>query len=370
MQDDLIAYLEQVPFATELAAWAQIESCSDDPVGLAEFAALLTTRFVQLGAEIEPMGATHFVARWPGVGKPILLLGHFDTVYPRGTLVQQPVILRGQKLFGPGVVDMKGGLLIGCVAIQALRALGRLGPRPVWFLCTSDEELGSPTSRQYIEALAQQSAVALVLEGAGNGGALKTARKGVGLYDLVITGRAAHAGVAPEQGRSALLELAHQIIWLQSLNDSATGTTVNVCTASGGTTTNVIPADARAEVNVRVRTIAEAERLQQALSSRQPVDPDVTISFSGGLNRPPMERSVQIAQLFSHAQQLAHTLGFDVDEAATGGGSDGNFTAALGIPTLDGLGPIGGGAHALHEHVNLDSFVPRTALLARLLETL
>lgn len=370
MQDDLVAYLENVPFATELAAWAQIESCSDDPVGLAAFASVLTTRFADMGAQVEPVGATHLVARWPGSGKPILLLGHFDTVYPRGTLTQQPVTLRGPKLYGPGVVDMKGGLLIGCVAIEALRALDRLGPRPVWYLCTSDEELGSPTSRSTIEELARQSAVALVLEGAGNGGALKTARKGVGLYDLQITGRAAHAGVAPEQGRNALLELAHQIIWLQTLNDLETGTTVNVCTASGGTTTNVIPAEAHAEVNVRVRTLAEAERLDQALTSRQPIDPDVTIRFTGGLNRPPMERSPQIGQLFGHAQQLARELGFDVDEVATGGGSDGNFTAALGIPTLDGLGPIGGGAHALHEHVNLDSFVPRTALLARLLETL
>jgi glutamate carboxypeptidase len=370
MQDDLIAYLKDVPFATELAAWAQIESCSDDPDGLAEFAALLRTRFSQIGAEVEPVGATHLVARWPGVGQPILLLGHFDTVYPRGTLERQPVVLRGQQLYGPGVVDMKGGLLIGCAAIEALRALDRLGPRPVWFLCTSDEELGSPTSRIYIEEMARQSAAALVLEAAGNGGALKTARKGVGLYDLAITGRAAHAGVAPEQGRNALLELAHQIIWLQSLNDPETGTTVNVCTASGGVTTNVIPADARAEVNVRVRTIAEAERLQQALASRRSVDPDVTIRFRGGLNRPPMERSPQVVQLFTHAQQLARELGFDVDEIATGGGSDGNFTAALGIPTLDGLGPLGGGAHALHEHVNLDSFVPRTALLARMLETL
>ena len=192
----------------------------------------------------------------------------------------------------------------------------------------------------------------------------------MGGYELTVTGRAAHAGVAPEQGRNALLELAHQIIWLQGLNDAETGTTVNVCTASGGTTANVIPAEARAEINVRVRTFAEAERLAQELAARQPVGEDVTIQFSGGLNRPPMERSPQIGQLFDHARRLAQELGFELDEAATGGGSDGNFTAAVGVPTLDGLGPLGGGAHALHEHVKLDSFVPRTALLARLLETL
>jgi len=370
MPNALLSYLETVPFADELAAWSQVESCSSDPEGLAQFAALLAARFEQLGATVEPIGTTHIIARWPGSGKPILILGHFDTVYPRGTLAQQPVELRGNALFGPGVVDMKGGLLMGCVAIQALQALGRSPKRPLWYLCTSDEEVGSPSSRAYIEALAAEAAAVLVLEGAASGGALKTARKGVGLYQLAITGRAAHAGVAPEQGRSALLELAHQIIWLHELNNSETGTTVNVCTANGGTTANVIPAEAHAEVNIRVRTFAEAQRIADALAERRAVIDDVAIQFTGGINRPPMERSPEIAQLFQHAQELARELGFAIDEAATGGGSDGNFTAALGIPTLDGLGPIGGGAHALHEHVNLDSFVPRTALLARLLETL
>lgn len=370
MPDTLIAYLEAVPFAEELAAWARIESCSDDPSGLAAVAAVLTERFRKLGASVEPVGATHVLARWPGVGKPILLLGHFDTVYPRGTLARMPVKQRDGKLYGPGVVDMKGGLLIGCVAIEALQQIKREGARPIWYLCTSDEEVGSVTSRRWIEELARQAEVALVLEGAGNGGALKTARKGVGLYEITVTGRAAHAGVAPEQGRNALLELAHQIIWLQTLNDPETGTTVNVCTARGGTTTNVIPAEARAEINVRVWTEIEAARLAQALAARRPVGEDVTIAFAGGLNRPPMERTPQIGRLFTHAQTLARDLGFEVEEAATGGGSDGNFTAALNIPTLDGLGPIGGGAHAVHEHVNLDSFVPRAALLARLLETL
>lgn len=370
MPDALLGYLETVPFAAQLGAWAAIESCSDDPEGLAAFAAMLTERFGSMGADVAPVGATHLVARWPGVGKPILMLGHFDTVYPRGTLAQQPVAERNGKLYGPGVVDMKGGLLIGCIALEALQAVGRQPQRPVVFLCTSDEEVGSPTSRQHIEAFAREAEVALVMEGPGNGGALKTARKGVGMYELAVTGRAAHAGVAPEQGRNALHELAHQILWLQGLNNPETGTTVNVCTANGGTTTNVIPAEARAAINVRVWTQAEAARLAQAFAARQAVLEDVQITYAGGINRPPMERSSEIAQLFAHAQRLAHELGFEIEETATGGGSDGNFTAALGIPTLDGLGPVGGGAHALHEHVNLDSFVPRTALLARLLETL
>ncbi len=370
MSDSLIRYLQDIPFAEELAAWASFETCSDDPDGLAHFRHVLHSRFASLGASVELEGDAHLLARWPGKGKPILVLGHYDTVYPRGTLAIQPVERRGDQLFGPGVVDMKGGLLIGCVAIQVLRELERMGPRPIWFLCTSDEELGSPTSRAAIEKLAQQSAVALVLEAAGSGGALKTARKGVGLYELAIMGRAAHAGVAPEQGRSALLELAHQIIWLHELNDAARGTTVNVCVASGGTTTNVIPAEARAAVNVRVRTIAEGERIAAALAARRPIVEDVTLRFTGGLNRPPMERTPAIAALFEHARRLGCDLGLELEEIATGGGSDGNFTAALGIPTLDGLGPVGGGAHALHEHVDLASFVPRTALFARLLETL
>jgi glutamate carboxypeptidase len=368
--DPLLPYLERVPWVDQLSAWTAIESCSDDPEGLARMRESLRQRFDQSGAVIEPVGATHLLARWPGVGRPILMLGHFDTVYARGTLATQPIAQHDGKLYGPGVVDMKGGLLIGCLAIEALQALGRRPARPVLFLCTSDEEIGSPDSRPYIESFAREAAVALVLEGAGNGGSLKTARKGVGLYELLITGRAAHAGVAPEQGRSALLELAHQIIWLHELNDPQEGTTVNVCTARGGSAANVIPAEARAEVNVRVRTFAEAERIARELTSREAVTKEVRISFTGGINRPPMERSEAIGRLFAHAQQLARELGFDLDETETGGGSDGNFTAALGVPTLDGLGPVGGGAHARHEHVNLDSFAPRTALLARLLETL
>lgn len=370
MADSLLRYLQDVPFAEELAAWASIETCSDDPEGLAQFRHVLQNRLTGIGATVEVHGTTHLLAHWPGSGTPILVLGHYDTVYHRGTLATQPVEQRDGQLYGPGVVDMKGGLLIGCVAIQALRALQRMGPRPIWFLCTSDEEVGSPMSRATIEELARQSAVALVLEGAGNGGALKTARKGVGVFELAITGRAAHAGVAPEQGRSALLELAHQIIWLHELNDATLGTTVNVCVASGGTTTNVIPAEARAAVNIRVRTVAEGDRIAAALAARQPVIEDVILQFRGGLNRPPMERTPAIGALFAHAQRLGHELGIELEEIETGGGSDGNFTAAVGTPTLDGLGPIGGGAHALHEHVNLASFVPRTALFARLLETL
>jgi glutamate carboxypeptidase len=370
MQADLIEYLHTVPFADYLGEWARMETGSDDTVGLAQFRMMLAERLGALGADIELVGATHALGRWPGQGQPILMLAHYDTVYPRGTLERQPVQVRDDKLFGPGVYDMKGGLLMACVAIEALRALDRQPRRPVWLLCTSDEERGSPTSRPLIEALARESGTALVLEPAGRDRSLKTARKGVGLYEIMIEGRAAHAGVAPQDGRSALVELAHQILWLHSLNDPATGTTVNVGAADGGIGFNVVPADAHALIDVRVCTVAESERIEHAMKTRLPVLDGVSVEITGGLNRPPMERTPAGLELFEHARSLAHELGFEVHETMTGGASDGNFTAALGVPTLDGLGPAGGGAHALDEHVDLDSFVPRTALLARMLQTL
>jgi len=367
---DLVEYLHTVAFAQQLADWACVETGSDDAAGLAQFHTLLVEHLGMLHAQIEPVGATHVVARWPGEGQPILVLAHYDTVYGRGTLERQPVVQRGDKLFGPGTYDMKGGLLMACVAMQALQVLDRMPRRPVWLLCTSDEETGSPTSRPFIEALAAEAGQALVMEAAALNGALKTARKGVGMYHMTIEGRAAHAGVAPETGRSALLELAHQVVWLHSLNDLETGTTVSVGVAHGGTAGNVVPAQATAEIDVRVRSVAEAERIEHAFKTRLPVLDGVSLQVMGGLNRPPMERTLAGVQLFEHARRLAHELGFDVQETSTGGASDGNFTAALGVPTLDGLGPTGGGAHALDEHVDLPSFVPRTALLARLLETL
>jgi glutamate carboxypeptidase len=265
---------------------------------------------------------------------------------------------------------MKGGLLAICVALEALRALGRSPRRPLLVLVTDDEEIGSPVSRPLIEQVARDAAAVLVLEPATPAGALKTARKGAGMYTLEVTGRAAHAGVAPEQGRSALVELAHQILWLQGLNNAETGTTVSIGQAQGGSAPNVIPARATAFVDVRVRTAAEGRHLAARLAARGAVTPDVEVSYTGGIRNPPMERTPAIAALFEHARGCADDLGFAIEEAATGGGSDGNFTAALGVPTLDGLGPCGDGAHAIHEHIVVDEFPRRAALLARLIETL
>ena len=375
MPREILQYLQEhnERYMLELASWASVESCTDDRTGLQTFAGLVAHRQRELGLDVEELGpgGARLWGRWNlGEGQPILLIGHADTVYPRGTVAAQPVEERDGRLYGPGVFDMKGGLLAMCAAIEALQALGRFPRRPVFLLVTDDEEIGSPTSRQYIEQLAREAVAVLVLEPATPEGALKTARKGVAMFELEITGRAAHAGVAPQEGRSALVELAHQILWLQSLNDPATGTTINVGLAEGGSASNVVPATAKAQIDVRVRTAVEAERITRLLAERVPVTADVTLDYSGGLRNPPMERTPAIAALFSKAQACAREMGFEIEEAASGGGSDGSFTAALGSPTLDGLGPVGDGAHASHEHIVIEEFPRRAALLARLIETL
>lgn len=375
MPQDILDYLQTQNhnYMQELAWWAGVESFTGDREGLQEIARLFAARLRGLGFDVETVGpgGARQLGRWQvGAGAPILLLGHADTVYPRGTLAIQPVVERDGKLFGPGVYDMKGGLLLMCAAIEALQALGRAPRRPVWILQTDDEEIGSPASRPFIEQVACETGTVLVLEPATPGGALKTARKGVARFDLHITGRASHAGGAPHEGRSALVELAHQMLWLHGLNNPQTGTTVNVGLAGGGTAFNVVPAQATATIDVRVRSIGEAQHITQLLHGRAAVTPDVMVQYSGGLRNPPMERTAEIAELFRHARACAQELGFDVEESSVGGASDGNYTAALGVPTLDGLGPLGDGAHATHEHILVDEFPRRAALLARLIETL
>ncbi len=240
-------------------------------------------------------------------------------------------------------------------------------PRPVWALFTSDEEIGSPTSRALIEEVALQCAYVLVLEPPMADGGLKTARKGVGRFRLDVQGKAAHAGVAPHDGRNAIVELAHQVLRVQELQEPAVGTTLNVGVIQGGTTANVVPAQASAEIDVRVTTLAEAERITRALLALSPFTVDVQVLVTGQFTRPPMERSPAIAALFEQAQRIGRGLGLELMEGSTGGGSDGNFTAALGVPTLDGLGAHGGGAHADDEHILIDSLPERAALLAALL---
>ncbi len=299
--------------------------------------------------------------------KQILLLGHFDTVWPVGELERMPLVRSNGRLYGPGVFDMKAGIAIGMLATRALLETGTPLSRRIVMLWTSDEEIGSGSSRAAIEDEARQSDAVLVLEPSLPGGALKTSRKGCGGYQLLVRGVAAHAGIEPQKGASAVQELAHQILRVNALQDLARGITVNVVQVSGGLRSNVIPDQARATVDVRVPTAAAAAELEAAFRGLRPFDLRTTIEVSGGFDRPPLERSDQVARLYVQAREVARELGQELAEGGTGGGSDGNFTAALGVPTLDGLGAIGDGAHALHEHVDIETLPERAALVAGLI---
>jgi glutamate carboxypeptidase len=357
----------------ELAILVEHESPSREKESLDALSQMIAGKLRELGAGVEvienPGGGNH-VRAWFGASsteKPALALGHFDTVWPLGTLEQIPFRIEGGCAIGPGAFDMKASLVIFFFAIEAIRTLKLSLPRPVVALLTSDEEIGSPTSRQLIEDEARGSAFALVLEPPLPGGRLKTARKGVGQFVVTIEGRAAHAGIEPEKGVSAVHELAHQVLHLHGLSRPAEGTTVNVGVVLGGTTSNVVAAQALARVDVRVTRLDEADRIESAMHGLRPVLPGAVVATSGRFNRPPMERTAQVAALFEQARTIGQSLGLDLEEGSTGGGSDGNFTAALGVPTLDGLGVEGDGAHAENEHILIRSLPERAALLASLL---
>ena len=297
--------------------------------------------------------------------QPIVILCHHDTVWPEGTLARLPFQVEGDRVTGPGSYDMKAGI------VQAAFALERARPhKPVVLLSTSDEEVGSSSSRALIEETARNACAVLVLEPAASGGAIKTARKGVADFVLEIDGRAAHAGVEPEKGVSAIDEMAHQVLALKALANPAVGTTINIGVVHGGTRPNVVAAHARAEIDVRFARASEAARITAAIDDLQPRLTGARLRVSRGVERPPMERSAGVARLAQLAQRLAGDLGFPLRETSTGGGSDGNFTAALGVPTLDGLGPDGGGAHADFEHLLVESWLQRTELLRLLIEAL
>jgi glutamate carboxypeptidase len=347
----------------------EIESPSDDRAALDQFVGAVQELFGGFGpieAQQTKRG-TNLVLRVAGAesSPPAVALCHYDTVWPFGTLKTIPFSVDADGVArGPGCFDMKAGIVVLLYALQAVH--GRL-KRRLDVLFTCDEEVGSPTSRSLIEETARDARVAYVLESPLPGGVLKTARKGTGDYLVHITGRAAHAGVEPEKGISATHELAAQTLALHALNDYAAGTTVNVGVVQGGTRPNVVAAAAEAHVDVRVTTLAEAERIDRAIRGLTPSLPGAQLDISGGLNRPPMERSPAMAELFARARDIAQSMGVTLDEGSTGGGSDGNFTAAMGVPTLDGLGAEGEGAHAAHEHVVTDSLPRRAALVAALL---
>ncbi|MGD0902634.1 MAG: M20 family metallopeptidase [Terracidiphilus sp.] len=295
----------------------------------------------------------------------ILLLGHLDTVWPRGTLKTMPCRLAEGRLWGPGALDMKAGVAMAFTAIEMLAEAGLMS-REIVLLLTGDEEEGSPVSRPVIERLAAGCAAVYVLEPA-QGLACKTARKGVGAWRIGVTGVAAHAGVDFEKGANAIHELARVVETVSGWTDLKRGLTVSVGLAGGGSKTNVIPAQAWAEVDVRIARKADGERIARKFAALKPVDNRCRLTVTGGVNRPPMERNRATVRLYRQARALAAELGFTLEEASTGGASDGNFTSALGIPTLDGMGAVGEGAHARHESVLIEHLAPRTALLAGLL---
>jgi glutamate carboxypeptidase len=354
-------------------ALVRAESPSSDKAAVDACIVLAATRARELGGRVklhrQRLHGNLLEARFgPRVKDParrILLLGHLDTVWPLGTLAQMPFTKTKETLAGPGVLDMKAGVAMAFAALEML-AEADLLHREIVLLLNSDEEIGSPVSRPVTEALAAQCSAVYVLE-AAQGLACKTARKGTGVFRIDVQGVAAHAGVDFEKGASALLELTRLIETVSGWTDLKRGLTVSVGIAAGGSKTNVVPASAFAEVDVRIARKSDGPRIERRFAKLKPTDRRCSLIVSGGINRPPMERKAGTIKLYRRARQLAASLGFTLDEASTGGASDGNFTAALGIPTLDGLGPVGQGAHASHEHLLLEHLAPRTALLAALL---
>jgi glutamate carboxypeptidase len=324
----------------------------------------------RMGGELESLGAAvslldghHVLAELAGAGPPLLLIGHTDTVWPEGTLASMPFRVEGGRAYGPGVYDMKACLV---VLLEAIRLAGD-GRRALRVFLTADEEMGSPTGRAFLEPAAGGVAAALVVEPPTPEGNLKTARKGLGRFRLGITGRPAHAGTHRNEGVSAIEELAHQILALHALRDDERGVSVNVGVVRGGTSENVVAAEAEAKIDVRIARAEDRERLERILERLEPVTPGARLELGGGWTRPPLERSAGGAALFERAREHGRALGLDLREASSGGGSDGNIVGALGVPVLDGLGAEGGGAHAPDEHVQLDSMPVRAELLARLL---
>jgi glutamate carboxypeptidase len=367
---------------TGIVEWVSIESPSHDAKSVNKVVDHVEGQFRDLGLKLERIpGRDGFgdilecktPPEWShGEGKGILVLAHLDTVHPIGMIEKDLKVRReGDSIFGPGIYDMKAG---GYIAYYALRHLVRQGKKtklPVTFLFIPEEEVGSPTSRARIEEAARGHKYALVMEPGRDGDRVVTSRKGVGRFVMTVKGRASHAGVRHEDGRSAILEMARQIVRIEGKTDYKRGITCNVGLISGGTGVNVVSAECTAEIDLRVPDPRTAEEMVDWFLKLEPIGPDVEVTVEGGMNRPPYQKDAGIAGLFEKAQAIYREIGKDLkDVPLTGGGSDGNFTAALGIPTLDGLGADGKGAHAAYEQIYYSSLVPRTYLCTRLLETL
>ena len=378
--DHVLAYAhsQQAKIVALIRQMVECESPSDSPDAVNRFVELVADSASDI-ARIKTLPGGRFGKQLvcemglPGRTKnaQVLALGHSDTVWPIGTLRGMPFREAEGRLWGPGVLDMKSGIAFFLFAVRALRELEIPAGSRVLLQLNSDEEVGSGSSRTLTEKNAAASEAVLVLEpGTGLEGKLKTARKGVGGYTVSVRGRASHAGVDFPAGASAVLELARQINHIASFTQLDRGITVNPGVIAGGTRSNVVAADARAEIDIRVLKRKDAAALEKRFRALKPFDARCSIEVTGGLNRPPMERSEGIVRLFRLAQKLAKEVGVAAEESLTGGGSDGNFTAALGIPTLDGLGGVGEGAHAANESILVDRIADRTALLAKLIAAL
>ena len=363
--------------AEAIADWVRIESPTHDVAGVNAMldlidrqapAALARERL----AGRDGLGDVLIFRAGPQNGqKPLLLLSHVDTVHPVGTLAKDlPLRRDGDRLYGPGIYDMKGGAFLAFAAFQTV-ALAQSSKRPLVYIFTPDEEIGSPITRALIEDEGRKAEAVLVTEPARDGGKIVTARKGVGRFDVTVEGRPAHSGTSHAKGRSAIREAAHQILTIEGMTDYARGVTTSVGMVSGGTAANTIPQWAQFCVDLRVTNLKDGQHFSDAILGLKPKDPDLRVSVTGGMNRPPYEKNAGVVALFEKVGALARELGLDLqDVPMTGGGSDGNFTAALGIPTLDGLGIDGDGAHTLQEYGLVSSIAPRAGLIQRMLERL
>lgn len=352
----------------------EIESPSYDEAGSRAVVELLTTEAEKFACvdsiekiPIEGYGEHLIIRAFSRENeKPALLLGHTDTVYPRGSLRERPWREENGKIFAPGIFDMKSGAALMIETLRAFSDLNLTPHCPITILLSCDEEVGSETGRAVVEREAEKSAFCLVCEPSANG-AVKTGRKGTGYYLLKAHGVASHAGLDPEKGASAVLELARQTLKIHELNNTENGTTANVTTITGGTTSNVIPAAAECEIDVRFTSLAEAKRIEREIKNLKPFDSRVRLEIEGATNRPPMERTEKTVLLFEKAREIAASFDYELKETQVGGASDGNFVSALGVPVLDGLGVAGDGAHAVHEHIISADVPKRAALIAAIL---
>jgi glutamate carboxypeptidase len=359
-----------------LRRMVELESCSDDKPGIDRLVDFVSGEFQARGAGCSvfqvPSRGNILKAVWKSgsAAKPVMLLGHLDTVWPAGTLRERPFRVEGGRAYGPGIFDMKASILLCLLVCEALARENAPPPADVVFFFTSDEETGTETGLPFLQAEAVKCAAVFCLEPPLPGGRAKTSRKGVGDFSIEVRGIPAHAGLDHEKGANAIVELARHLIQLQALTDYDTGTTVSVGTIRGGTASNVVPARAEASVDFRAATVADARRVEAQVRSIRPIDTRCTIQVNGGLNRPPLERTPAVVELFETAREIARKIGMDLGEGPSGGGSDGSLTAAMGIPTLDGLGVQGDGAHAAGEHILIEDIPRRAALLTHLVKSI